>query len=103
MPKKTNKAIQAEILDVLDNIRFYIQKDGGDLKFLKFEKGIVHIQILGSCVNCALIDITYKDGVETILKEEIPQVKSVKIIQEANRTDKKQPYLQINKISPFKK
>lgn len=73
-----------EIKDVIDSIRFYINQDGGDLDFVDFDEktGEVVIKVFGNCVGCALIDMTYKDGVETILTSEISQVKSVKIIED---------------------
>ncbi|WP_052663535.1 NifU family protein [[Mycoplasma] testudinis] len=103
--RKTKKEIEAEILDVLDNVRFYIQKDGGDLRFLKFENGIVHIQILGSCVGCALIDMTYKEGVETILQDEIKEVKGVNIVEPEYTINQNMEsnILAAKRISPFKK
>lgn len=82
MPTKKNKdnEIIAKIKDVLDNIRFYIQKDGGDLEFIGYKNGKVKIKLLGACVGCALVDLTYKDGVETILKDEIKEIKKIEII-----------------------
>lgn len=79
-PKRSDQQIRAAINDVLDNVRFYIQRDGGDLKFVGYQKGVATIEVLGACVGCALIDVTYKSGVETILKDEVPEVKSVAII-----------------------
>ncbi len=78
--KKPTSRIVSEIKDVLDNIRFYIQKDGGDLKFVSYRNGVVTIELLGACVGCALIDFTYKEGVETILKDEIKEIKELVII-----------------------
>ncbi|WP_052663918.1 NifU family protein [Mycoplasmoides alvi] len=78
--KKTNKQIISEIIDVLDNLRFYIQKDGGDLKFINYKNGILTIQLLGACVGCELVDITYKEGVEKILISEIKEIKKILII-----------------------
>ena len=74
----TNKIIE-EIKDVIDSIRFYINQDGGDLEFIGFdpEKGEVTIKVLGECIGCSLIDVTYKEGLETILKNEVEGVKSV--------------------------
>lgn len=82
MANKKNKdnEIIAKIKDVLDNIRFYIQKDGGDLEFIGYKNGKVTIKLLGACVECALVDLTYKDGVETILKDEIKEIKKIEII-----------------------
>lgn len=75
---KTSEIID-EIKDVIDSIRFYINQDGGDLEFVDFDetKGEVTIKVLGECIGCSLIDVTYKEGLETILKKEVKGVKSV--------------------------
>lgn len=72
-----------EIKDVLDSLRYYIKQDGGDLEFCNYDdtNGEVTIKILGACVGCSMIDMTYKDGVETILKSEIKEIKSIKLVE----------------------
>ncbi len=72
-----------EINEVIDSIRFYISQDGGDLEFVSFDKetGIVTIRILGACVGCSMIDVTYTSGVQEILVTEIKEVTAVKIIE----------------------
>lgn len=69
----TEKKIKA----IIDDIRPYLIADGGNLEFIKFEDGIVYIKMLGACSNCAMIDFTIKDGIEAMLINEIPEVKSV--------------------------
>lgn len=83
MSKKNREEIIDEIKDVIDSIRFYVNQDGGDLEFVSFDEstGEVTIKILGNCVGCALIDVTYKDGLETILKNEVEGVNSVLITE----------------------
>ena len=72
-----------EINEVIDSIRFYISQDGGDLEFVAFDAktGIVTIRILGACVGCSMIDLTYTSGVQEILVSEIKEVTGVKIIE----------------------
>ena len=63
-------------------IRPAVKKDGGDIKFLKFENGIVFVEMQGSCKGCPYAMRTLKDGVEKILKSYIPQVLEVRNIEE---------------------
>lgn len=81
--KKINKIVE-DIKDVIDSMRFYINQDGGDLEYVDYDAktGEVTVRLLGACVGCALIDVTYKEGLETILKSEVEQVKKVKILEE---------------------
>lgn len=66
-----------KIIEIIETLRIYINQDGGDLEFLDYIDGYVHIRIMGACVGCALIDSTYHDGLESILKNEVPEIKGV--------------------------
>lgn len=65
---------------VIKKIRPYINRDGGDIKFVKYEDGIVYVEMLGACVGCAIVDTTLTDGVEAILLEEVPGIIGVEQI-----------------------
>ena len=67
----------AEIKKVINKIRPYIQRDGGDVEFVDFSDGIVSVRMLGACSDCYMQDDTIKDGVEAILLEEVEGVRSV--------------------------
>lgn len=70
-----------EIKKVINKIRPYIQRDGGDVEFVSFEDGIVSVRMLGACSDCLMLDDTIKDGVEAILLEEVEGVKEVKAVE----------------------
>lgn len=70
-------SIETKIIEVIDSIRPFIINDGGNIEFVKYENNIVYIQMLGSCANCELIDLTLKQGIECAIKEEIPEVEAV--------------------------
>ncbi|RAP36479.1 NifU family protein [Candidatus Marinamargulisbacteria bacterium SCGC AAA071-K20] len=63
------------ILD--DEIRPAIAMDGGDCEFISFEDGIVQLQLQGACSSCPSATMTLKMGIESRLKEDIPEVKEV--------------------------
>lgn len=74
-------------MDIIDHIKFVIDKvrpflisDGGDVKFVKYENGIVYVKLIGSCANCNYGDMEIKDTIENILTSEIPEVLEVKNI-----------------------
>jgi Fe-S cluster biogenesis protein NfuA len=75
-----DKMISAQAQEVIEKLRPYINRDGGDIKFVKYEDGIVYVQMLGACVGCAAIDTTLTDGVEAILLEEVPGIIGVEQI-----------------------
>jgi len=72
--------IENKIIEVLNKIKPFLNDDGGDLEFVKFEDGIVYVKLLGACMDCAMADNTIKDMVEYTLTFEIPEVKEVRNI-----------------------
>lgn len=70
--------LEEKIIQSLDKIRPYIQRDGGDMEFVSVDdKGVVTVRLLGACVGCGLIDYTLKGGVEALLMDDIPEVSEV--------------------------
>ena len=78
--EKNNKKIIKKINEVLDRIRPYLQNDGGDITFKRYENGIVYVSLKGACANCTLAPMTLEDGVEEALINEVPEV--IKVINE---------------------
>ena len=76
----TDQEIIEQVTEIIGKLRPYINRDGGDIKFVTYEEGIVYVQMLGACVGCAAIDSTLKDGVEAILLEEVPGIIGVEQI-----------------------
>lgn len=72
---------EKEIVQVLEKIRPYIQRDGGDLEFISFVDGIVTIKMLGACSDCLALDDTISMGVEALLLEEVEGVVGVQVAQ----------------------
>ncbi|MDP3889463.1 MAG: NifU family protein [bacterium] len=69
------------IKQALEQIRPSIQRDGGDVRLVKFQDGIVYLSFLGACVNCPLSAYTLKFGVEQAIKEQVPDVLKVVIVE----------------------
>ncbi len=67
-----------KIEKLIEKIRPFLINDGGDLEFIRYEDGIVYIKLKGACEGCPMMDITIKEGIEQIIKNEIPEVKEVK-------------------------
>ena len=72
------KDIEKKIIKILDTkIRPAVARDGGDIKFHKFENGIVKVKLQGSCSGCPSSTLTLKQGVQNLLCHYIPEVKEV--------------------------
>lgn len=76
---KQNEIIEL-IEKTLDKIRPFINRDGGDISFVRFEEGIVYVHFSGACDGCAMMGETLGNGVEVILMEEVPGVTGVQAI-----------------------
>lgn len=61
----------------IDNLRIFIQRDGGDVEFVNFSEGVVYVRLLGACQSCPSSYITLKSGIERALTAEHPEVNSV--------------------------
>ena len=66
-----------KIKEIIDKLRPFLITDGGNIEFVDYKDGKVYIKMLGACAGCELIDYTLKEGVESAIKEEVPEVKEV--------------------------
>ncbi len=72
--------IEKQVKEILHKVKPYLQRDGGDVKYIGFKDGIVYVEMLGACVGCGYLDTTLKDGIEAILLEEVPGIIGVENI-----------------------
>ncbi len=70
------------IIETLDKIRHFLQKDGGDVEFVSFKDGIVYVKMQGACQDCMYANADIKELVEVILQEEVPGVVEVRLADE---------------------
>ncbi|NGM84778.1 NifU family protein [Paenibacillus sp. 7124] len=66
-----------EVLEVLDKLRPFLQRDGGDVELIDVEDGIVKLKLMGACGSCPSSTITLKAGIERALVEEVEGVEEV--------------------------
>jgi Fe-S cluster biogenesis protein NfuA len=62
---------------VLDKIRPSLIADGGNVKLVEVNDGVVKLKLTGACAGCPMSTMTLKNGIERILKQELPEVKEV--------------------------
>ncbi len=62
---------------VLAQIRPALQSDGGDVELVDVNEGVVSLKLKGACAGCPMATMTLRQGIERILKEQIPEVKEV--------------------------
>lgn len=71
------KTDEEKIIDVINRLRPFLINDGGNVEFVKYEDHIVYIKMGGACANCMMLDVTIKDGIEAMIKDEVPEVEAV--------------------------
>ena len=66
-----------QIKAVLDQVRPSLQADGGDVAFVSYENNVVLVELQGACGSCPMSTMTLKQGIETAMKNAIPEVTAV--------------------------
>lgn len=70
----TEQTIEGQVQEVLDKLRPFLLRDGGDCELVDVEDGIVKLRLLGACGSCPSSTITLKAGIERALLEEVPGI-----------------------------
>ncbi len=74
----TTQELTLKVEEALDEIRPFLQGDGGDISLVSIEEGkVVNIQLQGACVGCSVNQMTLKTGVEMTIKKYAPQIEKV--------------------------
>ena len=73
----TDTMMTESVQEVLDKLRPFLLRDGGDCELVDIEDGIVKLRLLGACGTCPSSTITLKAGIERALLEEVPGVVEV--------------------------
>jgi Fe-S cluster biogenesis protein NfuA len=73
--------MKERVAQVLDEIRPALQADGGDVELVDVtDDGIVKVRLTGACHGCPMAQMTLSQGIESHLKNSIPQVKAVEAV-----------------------
>ena len=75
----TTEELKINVEKALDEIRPFLQSDGGDISLLSIEENdtLVKVQLQGACVGCSVNQMTLKSGVEMTIKKYAPQIEQV--------------------------
>lgn len=79
-PPGEDASLRAQVEKVLDQVRPFIQADGGDIRLVSVIDGVVRVTMHGACVGCSSSIYTLQLGLERKLKEEIPGIKYVEAV-----------------------
>ena len=65
------------IKEVINDIKPYLNNDGGDIEFIKYEDCYVYVKLFGACSHCGYQDYTLNNGILELIKEKVPEVISI--------------------------
>ena len=74
----TSEEVLANVQKALEEIRPFLNSDGGDITLISIEEDKhVKVRLEGACVGCSVNQMTLKAGVETTIKKYVPQIETV--------------------------
>ena len=80
MKKKNidNENLETEqIREIINQLRPYLNSDGGDIEFVKYQEEYVYVKLYGACASCIFQDFTIQDNIYEAIKEVVPNCKGV--------------------------
>ena len=79
--KIKTEELEQRIEAALNNIRPYLEADGGNVRVLEITPEMVlRLEFLGNCGNCPMSTMTFKAGVEEAVRKAVPEIKSIEVI-----------------------
>ena len=72
-----NPVTREKVASALNEVKPALQADGGDVELVDVQEGVVKVRLTGACAGCPMSTMTVKNGIERILKDEVPGVKQV--------------------------
>ena len=74
----TSEELKLKVEEALEEIRPFLQNDGGDITLVAIEDGkLVKVRLEGNCVGCSVNQMTLRSGVEMTIKKHAPQIEEV--------------------------
>ncbi len=74
----TSEEVKLNVEKALEEIRPFLQSDGGDISLISIDNGTsVKVKLEGACVGCSVNQMTLKSGVEMTIKKYVPQIEEV--------------------------
>ena len=72
--------MKEQVEQAIEKIRPMLAADGGNVELVAVENGTVKVRLQGACAGCPMSQMTLKNGIEKIIKEEVPEVVSVEAV-----------------------
>ena len=66
--------MKEQVQQAIDKIRPMLQADGGDVELVDFQDGVFKVKLKGACAGCPMSQMTLRNGIERVLKQQLPDV-----------------------------
>ena len=71
------EALNKKVQEALNEIRPFLESDGGNIELVSIIDDVVKVKLLGNCVSCSVNQMTLKNGVEMTVKKHAPEIQKV--------------------------
>jgi len=72
--------IRQKVEEALEQIRRFLQADGGDVELVDINNGVVKVRLLGACGGCPMAAMTLRNAVEKTIKDQVPEITKIEAI-----------------------
>ena len=69
--------LKDRIEKALDKVRPFLMADGGNVQLVDITNSTAKVKLMGGCSGCAFSQMTLKNAIERVVKEEVPEIKEV--------------------------
>ncbi|MEW5910441.1 MAG: NifU family protein [Thermodesulfobacteriota bacterium] len=73
--------MREKVEKALEKIKPMLIRDGGNVELVDVINGVVKVRLQGACAGCPMSQMTLKNGIERLIKEDVPEVKSVEAVK----------------------
>jgi Fe-S cluster biogenesis protein NfuA len=73
--------MREKVEKALEKIKPMLIRDGGNVELVDVVGGVVKVRLQGACAGCPMSQMTLKNGIERLIKEDVPEVKSVEAVK----------------------
>ena len=74
--------MKEKVEEVINDLRPFLMNDGGNVELVKIEDKIVYVRFQGACSGCPMKQLTFKEGIEKMILEKVPEIKEVKLVND---------------------
>ena len=67
----------SQIKELLEDIRPFLNMEGGDVEFIKYEDDYLYVKLTGACAMCGYQDVTLKDNILAYIQEDVKDIKGI--------------------------